>query len=433
MRYDGYYILCDLLEIPNLRQKASGLVQSKAAAWLLGMKESVDPFLPVRGRIWFVLFCVASTVYGWFVTFSILWFLTQVFKPYGLAVIGHGLVIVSLAMMLIMPVWRLIQRTRIPGRRQQMKPSRVLISSIGAAGVVAGIVCIPLPHYISAPVLLQPRCAEAVYVEVPGEVSEVWLERGPVQAGQPLVRLTNIDAEIAAQKLRARRDELATRIESLRQRAHTEKDAILQLSQAEEGLAALNEQLLQREAELRKLTVVAPFTGQFLPPPERADSRADKVTLASWQGRPLAARNRGAFIEKGTMLGKVAPTGQFEAVLAVDQNAMEFVRPGQKVELVLDQWPGQKLQGTIEHISEQPWNAVPPSMSAKSGGRIATHTGSDGAERPLSETFQASVPLDATDDRWIAEGTGEARIHAGTLTLAQHAWRMICRTFRFEL
>jgi putative peptide zinc metalloprotease protein len=434
MRYDGYYILCDLLEIPNLRQKAGSLVKSKAAAWLLGMKENVDPFLPARGRVWFVLFSLASTVYGWLVTFSVLWFLTQVFKPYGLEVLGHGLVIVSLVMMTIMPLWRLVQTLRVPGRRQQMKTSRVLISSALAAGVIAAIVCVPLPHYISAPVLLQPLGAEAIYVEVPGEVVEAWVNQGVVQAGQELVRLTNIDAELAAQKLRARRDQLSTKIEGLRQRSHSENQALLELAQTEEALAALSEQLNQREAELRKLTIVAPFAGLFLPPPERTNSPSDRVTLASWQGRPLAAKNRGAFLEKGTLLGKVAPAGQFEAVLAIDQNAMEFVRPGQAVEIVLHQWPGQKIHGTIEHLSEQPWNAVPPSLSTKSGGLIATHTGSDGGEHPLSETYQASVPLLAeTDDRWVAEGTGEAWIHAGSLTMAQHAWRMICRTFRFEL
>lgn len=433
MRYDGYYILCDLLEIPNLRQKAGSLVRSKAAAWLLGVKESIDPFLPARGRIWFALFCLASTLYGWFVTFSVLWFLTQIFKPYGLAVIGQGLAVVSLALMALMPLVRLWQSFQVPGRRQRMKPSRLLISSALAAGAVASIVCVPLPHYIATPVLLQPRGAEAVYVEVPGEIAEVWLDRGPVQAGQPLARLTNIDAEIAAQKLRARRDQLAAKIEGLRQRAHAENAALLELSQTEEAISALDEQLQQREAELRKLTIVAPFAGQFLPPPERTSKQADHVTLASWQGRPLAARNRGAFLEKGTLLGKVAPTGQFEAVLAVDQNAMEFIRAGQPVEIVFDQWPGQKLRGAVEHISEQPWNAVPPSLAAKSGGRIATQTGTDGGEHPLSETFQASVPLLETDDRWVAEGTGEARIHAGSLTIAQHAWRLICRTFRFEL
>jgi putative peptide zinc metalloprotease protein len=432
MRYDGYYILCDLLEIPNLRQKATSLVQSKAAAWVLGLPERNDPFLPVRGRLWFVLFCVASTLYGWLVTFSVLWFLTQVFKPYGLAVLGQGLVLVTIVLMVLLPVWRLVQQLKIPGRRQRMKPTRVVVSSVAAAGVIAAIVLVPLPHWIAVPVLLQPRGAEAIYVEVPGEVVEVWQDHGAVHQGQPLARLTNLDAQIAAQKLRARRDELAAKIDGLRQRAHTDTQAILELSQTEEALAAVTEQLQQRETELRKLTIVAPFAGQFLPPPERSDS-ASKVTLASWHGRPLAAKNRGAYLEKGTLLGKLTPTGQFEAVLAIDENAMEFVRPGQRVEILLDQWPGLKLRGSIEHLSEQPWNALPPGLSSKSGGRIATHTGADGAEHPLSETFQASVPLAETDDRWAAEGTGIARIDAGSLTLAQHAWRMICRTFRFEL
>ena len=432
MRYDGYYILCDLLEIPNLRQKANSLVQSKAASWLLGLPENHDPFLPARGRVWFVLFPVASTVYGWLVTFSILWFLTQVFKPYGLEVLGQGLVVSSLLLMVLLPAWRLIQQWRTPGRRSRMKPSRVLISSVAAVGLVAAIVCVPVPHWITVPVLLQPRGAEAIYVEVPGEVAEVWQERGPVAQGQPLARLTNLDAQIAAQKLRARRDELATRIDGLRQRAHTDNQAILELSQTEEALAAVAEQLQQRETELKKLTILAPFAGQFLPPPERSEP-ASKVTLASWHGRPLATKNRGAFLEKGTLLGKLVPTGQFEAVLAIDQNSMEFIRPGQTVEIMLDQWPGYKVRGSIEHLSEQPWSALPPSLSTKSGGRVATHTGADGAEHPLSEMYQASVPLAETDDRWVAEGTGVARIQAGSLTLAQHAWRMICRTFRFEL
>ncbi|WP_425615960.1 HlyD family efflux transporter periplasmic adaptor subunit [Anatilimnocola sp. NA78] len=432
MRYDGYYILCDLLEIPNLRPKATALVKSKAGAWLLGMKESVDPFLPAKGQIWFVLFAIASTCYGWFVTFSVLWFLTQVFKPYGLAVVGQAMVLMSLAAMILIPAWRVIQLFRVPGRRNTMKTSRVLMSGVAGAAILAAIFCVPLPHNITCAVLLQPQGAEAIYVEVPGEVVHVWTSQGSVQQGQPLVQLRNVDAEIAAQKLRAQRDGLLAKIDGLRQRAHVDPNALLDLAQTDEALTALQTQLQQREVELQKLTIVAPFAGQLLPPPEKQPSQ-DKVTLASWEGRPLTARNHGAFLDKGTLLGKLAPSGSFEAVLAIDQNAMEFVRPGQKVELILDQWPGRKVHGKIEHISEQPWQALPPSLSAKAGGRIPTRSGHSGAEHPLSETFQASVPLQETDDRWISEGTGQARIHAGTLTLAQHAWRTICRTFRFQL
>ena len=46
LRYDGYYILSDILEIPNLRQKASSILNRKLGWWCLGLEEQEDPFLP---------------------------------------------------------------------------------------------------------------------------------------------------------------------------------------------------------------------------------------------------------------------------------------------------------------------------------------------------------------------------------------------------
>ena len=51
MRFDGYYILADLLEIPNLRQKSAAVIQRKLGAWLLGLRERHDPFLPPRQQL----------------------------------------------------------------------------------------------------------------------------------------------------------------------------------------------------------------------------------------------------------------------------------------------------------------------------------------------------------------------------------------------
>ena len=82
LRYDGYYILADITEIPNLRQKATTILSRKMGAWCLGLEEPEDPFLPQRNQIFFAIYSVASALYSWFVTFSILWFLYEVFKPY---------------------------------------------------------------------------------------------------------------------------------------------------------------------------------------------------------------------------------------------------------------------------------------------------------------------------------------------------------------
>jgi len=93
LRFDGYYVLSDLLEIPNLAQKSSKLVRRTLASVCLGIEPDDDPFLPQQSRGLFLVYSVAAFVYRWMITFSILWFLTQVFKPYGLQVIGYAVAV----------------------------------------------------------------------------------------------------------------------------------------------------------------------------------------------------------------------------------------------------------------------------------------------------------------------------------------------------
>ena len=96
LRYDGYYILADVVEIPNLRQKATTILGQKMGEWFLGMEPSEDPFLPKRNQVFFVLYSVASAFYRWLVVFSILFFLYQLGKPYQLEIIGQVMAMIAL-------------------------------------------------------------------------------------------------------------------------------------------------------------------------------------------------------------------------------------------------------------------------------------------------------------------------------------------------
>ena len=89
LRYDGYYILSDLTEIPNLRQKSTAVLSRKMGEWFLGLEQPDDPFLPERNQIFFALYSVAAAIYQWVVVYSILFFLYHVFKPYKLEKIGQ--------------------------------------------------------------------------------------------------------------------------------------------------------------------------------------------------------------------------------------------------------------------------------------------------------------------------------------------------------
>ena len=89
LRYDGYYILADVMEIPNLRQKATTILSRKLGEWCLGLEPPEDPFLPQRNQVFFALYSVAAAAYRWVVAFSICWFLYKLFESYNLKIVGQ--------------------------------------------------------------------------------------------------------------------------------------------------------------------------------------------------------------------------------------------------------------------------------------------------------------------------------------------------------
>ena len=89
LRYDGYYVMADWLEIPNLRIKSTQFFAYLVQEKVLGLEIPVQSYMPRSRRILFVTYAVASYIYRWFVTFAILWFLSQVLKPYKLESVSY--------------------------------------------------------------------------------------------------------------------------------------------------------------------------------------------------------------------------------------------------------------------------------------------------------------------------------------------------------
>ena len=90
MRYDGYYVLADWLEIPNLRERANRFLMNLVLEHCLGIEVQPEPYMELWRRMLFVIYAIVSYVYRWVVTFSILCFMDTFLKPYKLEVISHA-------------------------------------------------------------------------------------------------------------------------------------------------------------------------------------------------------------------------------------------------------------------------------------------------------------------------------------------------------
>ncbi|NCX97928.1 MAG: hemolysin D [Planctomycetia bacterium] len=230
LRYDGYYILSDVLEIPNLRQKANTILGRLASKWCLGIKQPEDPFLPQRKLGWFAFYAVASSLYGWFVSLSIFLFVWNVFKPYRLQVIGQLLAGMALWGLVIRPLQGMIKYLKVPGRRDEVKAVNVLATA-GVVGLVAAsIALIPLPQRVWCAAELRPRGEETVYVSEAGRLEKLLVEPDQeVRRGQELAVLSSIELDLEIAELEGRVQQSESRLASLQRERFTDPSAALEI------------------------------------------------------------------------------------------------------------------------------------------------------------------------------------------------------------
>ena len=432
MRFDGYYMLSDFLEIPNLRQKADKLLREKFSWYCLGIESRHDPFMPETGTVWFVTYAIAAWAYRWFIMFGIAIFLYTWLKPYDLQSIGATLAVAAVAGAVISPGYALYKILNAPRHDPLSKP-KIIVTLAAFIALLAAAATIPLPLHVTAPFLVEPAGARSVYVTTPGEIVEIDIRHGDrVDAGTVLAVLANPELEDELRQLEAERQ-----TESERAAAFAQARDEVRRQIAEQSVISLNKRIAETQERMGELTITAPFAGIAVAPPAQQrsqDAQAGK-TLPTWEGTPLDPENQGAYLEEGTVLLTLAPldqASQIEATLLIDQADRNDIYPGQPVELRFDHIPDVLYVSEVAEFSPRPVEHAPPALSNKYGGPLATVSGQDGRERLTSNAYQAIVLLEADRDLMRSGLRGTARLDAAR-SAAEWAWRWFRQTFHFRL
>ena len=342
MRYDGYYILADLVEIPNLRQKASQILSRKLSAWCLGLEETPDPFLPQHNQVFFAIYSVAAAIYRWVVTLRIFWFLYEVLEPYGLKVISQ-----MVAIGFDRRAWsfsrcgRWANSSMFPGRLEQVKRKNLQITLAMLAAVVLFVFAVPLPHRVFCSLEVKPRDAKIVYVEVPGRLEEVFVKPGQfVRQGTVLARLSNPDLELAVADLEGKLAENQAQLNSLSHVRATDEDAAAEIPRCAKWSRRSRMNWSQRRADLARLELIAPVDGTVLPPPDTPDQNGYARPAQELDGhRPSPRRTSAPRFAESTMFCEIGDPHQMEADLVIEQDDLEFVHEDQPVAIKLDAFP----------------------------------------------------------------------------------------------
>lgn len=439
LRFDGYYILSDLLEIPNLHQRSSRALNTLLGRHWLGLKMPPDPMLPRNRLLAFALFIVASFLYRGFVLFSILVFLTRWLEPYGLETVGQSLAWFSLAGMIGWPGYRLYRFFAVPGRMMQIKPKQFAVVSVISAVVIAIVLFTPWPHSIRCRVVLMPMAMETVYAQEGGVLRELFVKPGEqVLQGQLLARLENLDLDLEIQQVVSDRDQAAKQREIMQRASADISDNFEYIQQ----LAVLTSELLKHEEVLEnlklrqaELELRAPIAGTVIAAPFAENVPGELDTPLVDRQPILLGQQQGTTLVRGQRLCEVVDQSQWQAVLLLSESQIEWLQMDAATRVMLHAHPGQVWESKITTVgvsdrllNRQTRMEGPDVMQSRVRvPDLLTELVAKSDQEAIQYFAQAPVTISGIQPRIGEDGQG--RIFTGNRSLASRIWRWFNETF----
>jgi putative peptide zinc metalloprotease protein len=251
MRFDGYYILSDLLELPNLYSESQQFWRHLIRKFVLGVHSNFSANW-TRTSI-FAVYGVAALAWRILVCCTIALAAASAFRGAGVIVAAAGIGL-WIAPATVGAIKYLVYGTAW----EQPRRLRFLMATgvIGTALTVA-LVCVPWPCAYRAPAMVEYAPLAIVRAASDGFVRDIQVEIGQkVEPGQVLVALENEQLRLEVSELQIRVRQSKSHVRALRYDAKTAD------SQAEaEQLTSLERRLREKKEQLEALTLRAPVAG----------------------------------------------------------------------------------------------------------------------------------------------------------------------------
>ena len=423
LRYDGYYILMDIIEVPNLRQRASTFVRNGMLRLLGGNPPEMAE--EHRFRTVFPVYAVMTFVYQWFIKVVMIMFVYELLAGLGFTVLGRFLAAASVLTLILQPLKQ--SGSVLFQQRRQLGLSRVRILlllalvSLGAVGALFW----PIEQHVTLSFILEPARVHWERAGVAGELA--WEKKAGVPLVRenlqvtpgkaPLARLTNPELDYNARALVAKIEETQANLAAVRNLGQAQ-----QARQLEERLGALREEQRLLNEQIQALATLPPFAGRVL----TADKEMDAL--------------EGGFLERGSPMFLLADTSELLAKVWVPEKtwARIFPKPhgreataaelNQQAQLLLYAFADRPFTGRVTAVSQRREENMGEfeeklALSNKVGGEVLTeYDPQSGCEKPLEAVYEVTISLDGKELPGSARPymAGRCQISCGRFTL--FAW-----------
>ena len=377
LRFDGYYILSDLLDIPNLHQRAAKHLRYLGERYLFGVKRAESPARSARERFWLTTFGIASWIYRIFVFGMILLLVADRFLLLGIL-----MAIVCLISWIVTPTVKFVQYLSSSPVLDRCRPRAVAVS-LGFLIIVIGFLqFVPMPNHFRAPGIIQAQQRTEVLNETAGLLEEILVAPGSrVTQGQPIMRLVNQELTLDLQATATRLQETEARLRQARQ------ESTANIKPMQSRYEAVSERLHKLERDEANLTIRARHDGIWVAP-----------NVDDFIGR---------WLPRGTRLGLMIDPSEFEFISTLKQEDCDapFRRQILGAEIRLFGQVASVLKATdLKVIEIEQRNLPSRALGWQGGGEVQVSTEDPQGRQTIEPFYEVQAKLPSEVDVVLFHG-----------------------------
>jgi putative peptide zinc metalloprotease protein len=407
MRFDGYFLLVDWLNLPNLHERSSALARWQLRELLFGLDEAPPEIVPAGRRRALVVFAWVSWIYRFFLFLGIA---VLVYHAFAKA-LGLFLFAVEIVWFILRPVSRevLAWKSRLPAICRKPRSWLTILVAIS----LLGLLFVPWPTRLIASGQLQESDTFPIYAPSATQVKQLPVAEGSsIAAGQVLI-------ELASPALESRQQAGLERVERLRQQAGTagfDPELRPQLISLQEQLATAEAELASVSGEIALLSLKAPFAG-------RVHDFDPDLKPGMW----LKSRER-----IGTLVGQT----QWRIEAYFDEDTLGRLTVGDHGRFFADGLGGPILPLHITAIDTDATHIMPSGLlTAPAGGSVVIrqHAGQRIPERAAYRVILAvdGDPAALAGHAWRGDVVVQGKPEAPGMAFARSALALLWRELGF--
>lgn len=418
MKFDGYYALSDILEVPNLKERGErALISRIAGLFTAGVGVLRDPL--VDSIKWIILtYAIASYLWTFGVAFRILGAMGTMLQPYGLdRPVQMGAGIVLLTGILAPPVMVGFHLRKLMVSRQDPNfRKKVFLRLLLGVALVAVILCIPVSQRVRSSCVLDGSNRTRVTAVTSGYLRSIAAQDAHhVSKGEPLATLENRELESELQDLNLQLNS-----------AQAEEDASLSLPSSS-NISSLMALKSEAESALHKIQL----------------DKQGLILCAPTSGTVILPRNPekliGTLLHQGELFCEILPDGPLQAIVGLTETEVGLVKPGQHAEFRLNSDSGMTFEGTVLEVSEEPLTEFPhQSLSQYAGGTVPSvmtvsrDSSSTPHAIPAGPLYSARIAIANPEGILRLGMSGRIRIECGSKSLGATIWNNLSSMIRID-